>query len=251
MSNLRCARANSAARYGAAVVDRHRLGQIAWGVGFLALCAVAVLIVVSQAGGGSGGDTDLEDVGLVRHQLEGIPQHGTVLGDPEADVRVIEYADLQCPICRDLSVDVVPGLISQVVRKDVASYDMRQWPVIGEEPFEQSTAAAKAALAASQQDRYWNFVELFYRNQGTEESGYVTPAFMTAIARGAGIKDIPEWNRDRESDRWDAELARTASEADSLGLGGTPSVVVEGPGGQRVLTAPDLEDIENAIQEVS
>ena len=232
-------------------MDRQRLTQVASGVAFLALCAVAVLIVVSQAGGGSGGDTDLEDVGLVRDQLKGIQQRGTVLGDPHADVKVIEYADLQCPICHDLSVDVAPDLISQVVRTGVASYDLRQWPVIGDPPLEQSTDAAKAALAASQQGRYWNYVELFYRNQGTEESGYVTRAFMTAIARGAGVKDIAQWNRDRQLDRWDAELARTASEADSLDLGGTPSVVVEGPGGQRVLTAPEFDDIENAIQEVS
>jgi protein-disulfide isomerase len=232
-------------------MDRHRLGQIASGAAFLALCAVAVLIVVSQAGGGSGGDTNLEDVGLVRTQLRGIPQHGTVLGDPQAQVRVIEYADLQCPICREESIDVAPDLISQVVRQDVASYDLRQWTVIGEPPHEQSTLAAKAAFAASEQSRYWNYVELFYRNQGTEESGYVTPAFLTAIAKGAGVRDIPRWNRDQKSSRWDAVLSRTNAEAQSLGLGGTPSVVVEGPNGRQVLTAPEFDDIENAIQAVS
>lgn len=230
-------------------MDRQRLTQIASGAAFLALCAVAVLIVVSQAGGGSGGDTKLEDVGLVRNQLRGIPQQGTVLGEPRADVRVIEFADLQCPICRDLSIEVAPDLISQLVRTEMASYELRQWPVIGEPPYEQSTTAAKAALAASEQGRYWNYVELFFRNQGTEESGYVTDDFLTAIARGAGVKDIPEWNRDRRSDRWD-EAVTTSAEAQSLGLGGTPSFVVEGPRGQKALTAPDFEDIQEAIQEV-
>lgn len=232
-------------------MDRHRLGQIASGVGFLALCAVAVLIVVSQAGGGSGGDTNLEDVGLVRAELKGIPQDGTVLGDPNADVRVIEYADLQCPICADLSADVAPDVISQLVRTDVASFDLRQWTVIGKAPHEQSTIAAKGAYAASEQDRYWNFVELFYRNQGAEESGYVTPAFLTAIARGAGVKDIPRWNRDRKSARWDPVLAETSAEAHSLGLGGTPSVVVQGPEGRQVLTAPEFNDIRDAIRAVA
>ncbi len=233
-------------------MDRHRLGQIASGAAFLALCAVAVLIVVSQAGSGNaGGDTNLEDVALVREQLRGIPQHGTVLGDPKAAVRVIEYADLQCPICRDLSIDVAPDLISQVVRERVASYEMRQWTVIGEPPHEQSTAAAKAAFAASEQGRYWNFVELFFRNQGAEDSGYVTPEFLTAIAKAAGVKDIKRWNRDRESGRWDSVLAQTSADAKSLGLGGTPSVVVEGPGGRQVLTAPDFDDVESAIESVS
>ncbi len=74
--------------------------------------------------------------------------------------------------------------------------------------------------------------------------------FLTAIAKGAGVKDIPKWNRDRRSGSWNPVLARTSAEAQSLGLGGTPSVVVEGPGGRQTLTAPDFDDLENAIQAV-
>jgi protein-disulfide isomerase len=231
-------------------VDRTRARQIASGVAFLGVCAIAVLIVVSQTGGGSGGDTKLEDVGLVDQQLHGIPQHGTVLGDPQAKVRVIEYGDLQCPVCKSFSESVAPELIDQVVRKGTASYDFRQWPVIGESPHTQSTLAAKAALAASGQGRYWNYVELFYGNQGAEDSGYVTDPFMTAIAKGAGVADIARWRRDRDSEKWNAVLARTDSEAGNLGFTGTPSFVVEGPGGHRSLVAPGLDDIQAAIQAV-
>src|SRR3954451_22002761 len=94
-----------------------RVRQIASGVVFLAVCLIGVLIVISQAGGGSGGDTHLEDVGLVRQQLQGIEQHGTVLGDPKAKVTVVEYGDLQCPVCQQFSIDTAPGLIEDVVRK--------------------------------------------------------------------------------------------------------------------------------------
>jgi protein-disulfide isomerase len=232
-------------------VDRTRSRQIASGVAFLAVCAIAVLIVVSQTGGGSGGDTHLEGVGLVEQQLHGIPQHGTVLGDPEARVRVIEYGDLQCPVCKGFSESVAPQLIDSVVRKGTASYDFRQWPVIGAAPHTQSTIAAKAALAASEQGRYWNYVELFYRNQGAEESGYVTDSFLTAIAKGAGVGDTARWNRDRRSAKWNAVLARTDAEAGRLGFSGTPSFVVEGPGGERSLVGPQsLDAIESAIQAV-
>jgi protein-disulfide isomerase len=231
-------------------VDRRRLGQIASGVAFVAVCAVAVLIVVSQAGGGSGGDTELEDVGVVRGELRGVPQGGTVLGDPKSGVRIVEYGDLQCPICREFSIRTVPGLIDGVVREGRASLDFRQWVVIGREPHAQSTLAAKAALAAAEQDRYWNYVELFYRNQGAEESGYVTDDFLTAIAKGAGLHDIRRWNRDRRDPRWDAALARTNAEAAELGFTGTPSVVVEGPGGRETLGVPTLEDVEAAVQAV-
>jgi protein-disulfide isomerase len=231
-------------------VDRQRLRQIASGAAFLAVCAVAVLIVVSMAGGGSGGDTDLEDVALVRDQLRGIPEHGTVLGDPEAKVRVIEYGDLQCPICREFSIQTTPDIIDRLVRPETASYELRQWTVIGPPPHEQSVAAAKAALAAAEQGRYWNYVELFYRNQGGEESGYVTDAFLTAIARGAGVADIPKWDRDRDAPRLDDVLARTATEAKDLGFAGTPAILVEGPGGQRTLNVPTFEDLDDAIRAV-
>jgi protein-disulfide isomerase len=231
-------------------MNSSRARQIASGAAFLAVCLIGVLIVISQAGGGSGGDTHLEDVGVVKDQLQGIEQHGTVLGDPHAKVKVIEYGDLQCPICKEFSVDVAPEVIDRVVRKGTASYDFRQFPVIGEAPHTQSTLAAKAALAASEQGRYWNYLELFYRNQGTEESGYVTDPFLTALAKGANVPNISKWNRDRRSDKWDQALARTTAEAGTLGFTGTPSFVVEGPGGKQTLTAPSLDDIESAIQAV-
>jgi protein-disulfide isomerase len=231
-------------------VDRTRARQIASGVAFVAVCAIALLVVISQIGSGSGGNTNLEDVGVVKDQLQGIPQHGTVLGDPKAKVRVVEYGDLQCPVCKGFSESATPALIDQVVRKGTASYDFRQFPVIGDAPHTDSTLAAKAALAASEQGRYWNYVELFYRNQGTEDSGYVTDPFLTAIARGAGVPDIARWNRDRGSAKWNATLARTDAEAGKLGFTGTPSFVVEGPGGQRTLVGPSLDDIQAAIQAV-
>jgi protein-disulfide isomerase len=231
-------------------VDRRRLGQIASGAAFLAVCGVAILIVVSQAGGGSGGDTELEDVGIVRDELRSVPQRGTLLGDSEAEVQIVEYGDLQCPICREFSIRTIPGLIGGVVSDGRASLDFRQWVVIGREPRAESTLAAKAALAASEQDRYWNYVELFYRNQGAEESGYVTDEFLTAIARGAGVRDIRRWNRDRRDPRWDEVLARGAAEAAELRFTGTPSLLVEGPGGRRTLGVPTLEEVEAAVRSV-
>jgi len=232
-------------------MDRTRARQIASGVAFLAVCAIAVLIVLTQVGGGSGGDTNLEDVGLVEQQLHGIPQHGTVLGDPNAKVRVIEYGDLQCPVCKGFSESVAPDLIDQIVRKGTASYEFRQWPVIGDPPRTQSTLAARAALAASEQGRYWNYVELFYRNQGTEDSGYVTEPFMTAVAKGAGVADIPRWNKDRGSAKWNMVLAGIDAEAHRLDFSGTPSFQIVGPGGAQSLVGPQsLDAIQAAIQAV-
>ena len=148
---------------------RQRLIKIASAAGFLAIIAVVVLVVVSQSQT-SGGDTSLESVDEVERNLVNIPQDGLTLGRPTAKVTLVEFGDLQCPICRDFAVKVLPELIASKVRSGEAAIEYRNYPILGPE----SETAAAAAIAAAEQDRGWEFIELFYKNQGIEDTGYVT-----------------------------------------------------------------------------
>jgi protein-disulfide isomerase len=137
-------------------------------------------------------------------------------------------------------------VIEGQVRNGEAKLSFNNYTIIGP----QSTPAGAAAIAAGEQGRGWNFVELFYRNQGVEDSGYVTDAFLTAIARGAGVPDIDKWNADRKSKRALAEVAATTAEAERLSFTGTPSFAVKGPAttGLETLGTPgSAGDLESAI----
>lgn len=204
---------------------RQRLLKLGSAAAFLAIVAVAVAIVVSQGQGGSGGG-QAEGAGAVRQELAGIPQSGLVLGKPNAKVTLFEYGDLQCPVCKQYSEEVVPDVIESKVRNGVVKIEFRNYTIIGPE----SVPAGAAAIAAGKQGRGWNYLELFYRNQGTESSGYVTDSFMTEIAKAAGVPDIARWNRERKSKAILDEVSRTTAEARRLGFEGTPSFAVKGPG---------------------
>src|SRR5256885_16815282 len=102
----------------------------------------------------------------------------------------------------------------------------------------QSTPAATGALFARDQVRYLTFITLFYRNQGPENSGYVTDSFLEAVAKGAGVTDISKWNVDRQSSKWDAQLTSTDTQARQLGVNGTPGFLFEGPKGKKVVASP-------------
>jgi protein-disulfide isomerase len=235
-----------------AAARRKRLVQYGALAGLLAVVVVAALIIASQnnsgSGSGAGAGGDVADVSLVNNQLKGIPQNGLVLGDPKAKVKVIEFGDLQCPVCKEFSFQVAPDIISQIVRKGQATYEFRPWDIIGP----QSPIASKAAFAAGEQGRGWSFIELFYRNQGTENSGYVTDSFLTSIATGAGVKDLNKWNSDRSSSKWDSTLSKNDGDAKGLGFTGTPSILVEGPGGRKPFTTiPSISQIEAAVKSVS
>src|SRR6185437_2501592 len=236
------ARADEAAR-------RHRLLQLSVGGVFMAIIIVVVIIIVAGSGGGEkGGEPSrLSDVGEVNQLLAGIPQTGTVLGKPGAPVKIFEYGDLQCPFCKENAETVTPPIIENAVRNGEASLTFRNFIIIGPESF----PAGEAALAAGAQGKGWNFIELWYRNQGEENSGYVTEEFIESIGKGAGIPDIAQRSEERKSKKYKKQLEETTNQAEQIGFEATPSFAIEGPGseGLELIGTPESSgQVEEAIE---
>ena len=84
------------------------------------------------------------------------------LGEPQAKVTLLEFGDLQCPVCKGFAEEIIPDVIDSKVRSGEAKIEFHNFTIINEE----SVPAGAAAIAAGEQGRGWNFVELFYRNQG-------------------------------------------------------------------------------------
>ena len=230
---------------------RTRLLQVGAGAMFLVIVAVVVLIVVNSSSSDSGGDaTNLKDVSTVDSLVAGVPQQELVLGDPKAKVELIEFGDLQCPVCKSYSEEVLPQVIDNMVKSGKAKVDFRNFLIIGP----QSLPAGAAAIAAGQQGRGWNYIELFYRNQGKENSGYADDAFLTAVAKGAGVKDMAAWEKARKSKAVENEATGTSEQAQKFGFTGTPSFAIKGPSsnGIELLGTPSSpEAIEEAIEKAS
>lgn len=229
---------------------RTRLLQLGAGAVFLAIVAVVILIVVSGNEDSGGDAQNLEGVASVDDLVEGIPQQGLVLGDPKAKVEVIEFGDLQCPVCKAYSEDFLPQIIEGPVKEGKAKIDFRNFIIIGPE----SEPAGAAALAAGAQGRGWEFLELFYRNQGAENSEYIDDEFLTAIAKGAGVANVSKWETDRKSAKFTDEVKATTEEAQNMGLTGTPSFAIKGPStnGVELLGTPSApEEVEEAIEDAS
>jgi protein-disulfide isomerase len=226
---------------------RQRMVKLASAGAFLALVVVAVLIVISSGSSGGGDSGNVVEAKEVDQLLAGIPQKGMVLGNPGAKVKVLEFGDLQCPFCKGYAEEVLPQVIENRVRSGEATLDFRDFTIIGP----QSKPAGAAAIAAGEQGRGWNFVELFYRNQGTEDTGYADDKFLTAIAKAAGVSDLAQWNRARKGQAATARVEATNAEAENLGFTGTPSFALEGPGtnGVEAIDTPESADaLESAIE---
>jgi protein-disulfide isomerase len=189
---------------------------------FAALLLIGGAIALSQ----SGGDDDEESgapSGDVQALIDDLRQNGDTIGDEDAPETVLEFADLQCPFCRQFAVQEIPQLLEGPVADGELKIRFRNWVILGED----SETAAAAALAAGEQDRLWNFVEAFYANQGTENTGYVTDEFLRGIAEDAGVPDLEQWEAERDPGRWREVLKIVNDEASELGFSGTPSFAIQ------------------------
>ena len=102
--------------------------------------------------------------------LTGIPQDGAVLGSPNAGVTLIEYADPQCPGCRAYTENFFPTVVGAYVWPGKVDTEFRGFPFIGSD----SVKGYRFFLAAAEQNKLWNLQEAMYRNQGGENSGWIT-----------------------------------------------------------------------------
>ena len=218
---------------------------------FLAIIVVVVVIVAVGSGGSSGGDSsNLVEKASVEKLFAGIPQNATILGKKSAPVRLYEYGDLQCPVCKEYSEEVLPEIFENQVKKGEVSITFRNFIIIGP----QSYPAGEAALAAGTQGKGWNFIETWYRNQGEENSGYATDEFIEAMAKYVGVPDLAKWKKEWKGGTFKKQVEETTAQAQKLGFNGTPSFSIEGPHseGLELLGTPgSTEAIEEAIEKAA
>jgi len=206
-----------------------------WRLG--AAAAAATVIVAGAIAVSTGGGAKPAAPATTSSLLAGLPEHGGVLGDPEAPLTVTEYVDLQCPICARAAISTVPALIRDEVRAGKVKLAVRTLHFLGPD----SERAARVAAGAERQNRLWAFLEAFYARQGSENSGYVTDAFLRDVSKAAGI-DAGSALGQADSAFATARLRRADADATRIGVTGTPTLTVRrGSGPERVLAASPLD----------
>jgi protein-disulfide isomerase len=182
--------------------------------------------------------------------LAGIPQSTNALGQPSAPVTLAYFADLQCPYCRDFSLEVLPSIIERWVGAGKLRIEAHALQTATHEP-EVFMVQQVAALAAGRQERAWHFIETFYAEQGEEGSGYVTDAYLQGIAGQVTSLDLAGWASDRRDPELANEIAGDARAAENAGLTGTPSFLIGASGGAMSGFSPsDPTSFDTAIEEL-
>ncbi len=209
----------------ASAVRRTRLTRL--GIVVAVVVAAIVVILIATGGGSKKGIptssvAKTATVSEVTSLVGGVPQNGNVLGNPKAPVTLVYYGDLECPICKEFTLGALPSIVQQWVRTGKLKIEYRALETATREP-EVFKTQQVAALAAGKQNKMWNFLELFYHEQGEEDSGYVTESYLQALAQQVPGLNLPQWTSDRSDPALAKQVAGDTEAANNAGFTSTPS----------------------------
>lgn len=161
--------------------------------------------------------------------------NGLEAGNPQGDVTIVEFSDYNCPYCKKAFTH-----LTNLIEKDKnVRIVLKEFPIFGE----RSEGAARVAIAAQKQGKYFDMHAALLKNRGANNE-------QTALALGEKLGlDVEKLRADANSDEVRKIIAETRALGNRLGIQGTPFYLV---GDKIIPGAPDdlLQVFEKNIAEI-
>jgi protein-disulfide isomerase len=136
-----------------------------------------------------------------------------IVGNPTGDVTIVEFMDYNCGWCKKSMVEV-----NELIKADPnLKVVLKEFPIFGEH----SEYAARAALAADKQGKYWQLHQAMFSHEGQ-----VTTDVVNQLAEATGL-DMARLTKDIESKEVGEKIAANLQLAKDLAINGTPAFVID------------------------
>lgn len=154
-------------------------------------------------------------------------------GAKQGKVVLVEFSDFQCPYCGAASATLKQFMAK---RKDEVTLVYKHLPLVSIHP--EALPAAKAAWAAGQQGKFWEFHDALFAQQKK-----LGNAFYQETAKNLEL-DLAKFERDRTSQAAEDAIKQDIQTAEKLGIDGTPFFVMNGV---TLSGAVELAELEAAL----
>jgi protein-disulfide isomerase len=172
---------------------------------------------------------------------------GDALGSESAPVVMELYADFQCPACRMFVTRHLSRLVAEFVEPGILRIEARDIAFLGRGSPDESVELAAGARCATEQDRYWQFHDYVYWNQGRENRGDHDATFIEQLAVAAGLEPATYAAcMGRQDVR--STIRRGTDAALAQGINSTPTLILNG---SRVVGVPDYDELADFIRTLS
>ena len=192
-----------------------------WLLGLIALVGVAALGYVATKPKSSSQQaldtTDTTNAG---------PAQGYVIGKVDAPVKIVEFADFECPSCGGWATVTEPDVRTRIINAGLANLTFYDFPLT---QHRNTVAASNAAACADEQGKFWPMHDRLFQAQD-EWNGEATDApkpFFKRYAGEAGL-DVAKWESCFDGRKFRKRIAANLAEGLRRGVNSTPTFVIGG-----------------------
>lgn len=144
-----------------------------------------------------------------------------VLGNANAKLMVVEFADYQCPFCERFYTDTLSQIKKDYVDTGKVKFVFKNLAFLGKE----STDAANAAMCAKEQNKFWEYHDYLFTHQQGENQGAFAPDKLKGFAATLGL-NTTKFNTCLDDQKYNAQVTADQAEASKNGFNSTPSVAI-------------------------
>lgn len=163
---------------------------------------------------------------------------GLTKGDPNAPVKLVEFADFQCPGCGVYWANTEATVIKNYVETGKVFYTYSPFSFVGSfvqnNPWDESIKSAEAAYCANDQGKFWEYHDYLFANQIGENQGAFSEKRLEAFAKSLSL-DMNAFTTCLSSDKYNKQVLADNDFATTSGINQTPSFMIDG-----VLVTGDL-----------
>ncbi|WP_061081833.1 DsbA family protein [Nocardiopsis alborubida] len=191
--------------------------------------------------GGTAADTVSDEMRAAGEEIaRRDPADPHAMGPVDAPVVMVAYSDYLCPFCARWVHRTQPELVEAYVDPGLVRIEWREFPYLGEN----SRTLALGAVAAGNQDRFWEYHARVYDapEDFTGDADEVRASMLDAAGE-IGL-DTDAFARDLDAPESEEAVERDFTEGQDMGMSGTPAFLVNG---DPVLGAQPLDAFTDSI----
>ena len=190
-----------------------------WLLGVIALVGVAALGYVASKP--KAAPTDVKNIADTTNAG---PAQGYLMGKVDAPVKILEYADFECPGCAGFATVTEPDVRTRIVEPGLASITYYDFPLT---QHRNTLAASNAAACADEQGKFWPMHDRLFQTQD-EWNGEATDRpkpFFKRYATEVGV-DVAKWESCYDARKYQKRISANLADGLKRGVGSTPSFII-------------------------
>ena len=177
---------------------------------------------------------------------ENLIQGSTMLGNPNAEITIVEFGDYQCTFCYKFHDETMKKINQEYIKTANVNFIYKDFPLNGE----QSILASEASYCAQKQNKFWEYHDTLYNNWGGENTGWITENILQEFARDVGL-NLDEFSQCLENSEFRQKVLDNEQFAREIGINATPSFLIFNDSElYRIIGAQPFDKFEQAFEEL-